>query len=61
MGHRERQKQCDRCQGQASILYRIQCALSDPWQLVCRDCWSQIQTQYPDYHYGGTWKAKKRH
>jgi hypothetical protein len=58
---RVRQKQCDRCQTVATVLYRVQLDASERWQFVCPDCWPQVQQDNPHYTYGGTWKARKRH
>jgi hypothetical protein len=58
---RVRQKQCDRCQGFAAQLYRVQLDASREWQFVCDRCWPKIRDNNPYYTYGGTWKARKRH
>jgi len=58
---RVRQKTCDRCQVVAKVLYRVQLDASARWQFVCPDCWPSVQQDNPDYTYGGTWKARKRH
>ncbi|MEM1279534.1 MAG: hypothetical protein AAF827_01695 [Cyanobacteria bacterium P01_D01_bin.6] len=58
---RVREKHCDRCQTQATVLYRVQIDASGRWQFVCDACWPIVQTDNPNYVYGGTWKARKRH
>ena len=58
---RLREKQCDRCQILAAVLYRVQIDVSGHWQFVCDACWAIVQKDNPDYVYGGTWKARKRH
>ena len=59
MGLRSRQKECDRCTGLHSILYRVKQDSSGGWSFVCRDCWAIVQRNNPHYVYGGTWKARK--
>ncbi|RZM75222.1 hypothetical protein [Leptolyngbya iicbica] len=58
---RVREKQCDRCQTMATVLYRVQIDESGRWQFVCPHCWPTVQQNNPHYTYGGTWKARKRH
>ncbi|NEP16803.1 MAG: hypothetical protein F6J97_07840 [Leptolyngbya sp. SIO4C1] len=60
MGKRRlRQKQCDRCQATAAVLYRVQIDQSGQWQFVCDACWPEVSQNNPHYVYGGTWKAQK--
>ncbi|MEM9534579.1 MAG: hypothetical protein AAGA40_02800 [Cyanobacteria bacterium P01_E01_bin.45] len=58
---RTREKNCDRCQSTASVLYRVQFDASGQWMFVCDRCWPAIRDNNSYYTYGGTWKAKKRH
>jgi hypothetical protein len=56
---RNRTKDCDRCQKNVDIMYRVQVDKSASWQLVCHDCQTILSNQQ-GYTYGGTWKARKR-
>jgi hypothetical protein len=58
---RTRTKACDRCGQGATVLYRVKAHSDGPWQFVCDRCWPNLSTGYPNYTYGGTWKARKRH
>ena len=58
---RVREKQCDRCQDLAQVLYRVQTDESGRWQFVCQACWPAVEKDNPHYTYGGTWKARKHH
>ncbi|AFY95848.1 hypothetical protein [Chamaesiphon minutus] len=65
---RIRTKRCDCCQQLSDVLYRVRVVSgASPvekqdgnWQFVCNHCWQTIDSDSPDYSYGGTWKAHKR-
>jgi alpha-D-ribose 1-methylphosphonate 5-phosphate C-P lyase len=58
---RIREKSCGLCGESAPVLYRVQIDPSGEWRFVCDRCWPAVREDNPDYTYGGTWKAKKRH
>jgi hypothetical protein len=58
---RQREKCCDLCGAIAPVLFRVQIDVTQQWQLICPTCQVQVSQNNPHYHYGGTWKAKKRH
>ncbi|MGK7905644.1 MAG: hypothetical protein AB4040_00230 [Synechococcus sp.] len=58
---RIREKSCDCCNTKAPVLYRVQLDTSGEWSFVCDRCWPTVRENNPHYHYGGTWKASKRH
>ena len=50
---------CDRCVSEGPIHFRVRTEIEPDWQLVCPECWAQLQSQ-PGYCYGGTRKANRR-
>ncbi len=50
---------CDYCGQDGSIHYRIRTAASVNWRFACPECW-KVQSQQPQYQYGGTRKANRR-
>jgi len=57
---RLRRKACDVCGERKETLYRIQTELAGDWYFACPTCRDQ-RADDPNYRYGGTWKARKRH
>ena len=58
---RLREKSCDACGQVSSALYRVQRDSSLEWVFLCPVCREKAARDNPNYVYGGTWKAKKRH
>ncbi|MEB3358970.1 MAG: hypothetical protein VKK04_19750 [Synechococcales bacterium] len=58
---RTRRKRCDRCLNEFPVLFRVQYDDSRQWYFVCDRCLPQVKEGNPQYTYGGTWKAEKRH
>ncbi len=58
---RTRQKICDHCQTNSTVLYRVQLGINQPWIYLCPMCRTKAELEFTAYRYGGTWKAKKRH
>ena len=58
---RIRTKKCQRCENSANTLYRVRLTKQGDWTFVCPVCLDQVRNGNPDYQYGGTWKARKRH
>jgi hypothetical protein len=58
---RQREKCCDLCAAIVPVLFRVQTDATQQWQLICQICQAKASSNNPHYHYGGTWKAKKRH
>jgi RNase P subunit RPR2 len=52
-------KPCNICHSLVGIRYRIRYQKDGDWVLVCPDCWQEVSQDNPNYHYGGTWKAKR--
>ena len=50
---------CERCQAEGSVQYRVSSDTSDGWIFVCPACWPQFRQQ-EGYRYGGTRKANRR-
>ena len=50
---------CDYCGKEGPIQYRIRTAASPEWMFACPVCW-KVQSEEPDYQYGGTRKANRR-
>ncbi|HCV57657.1 MAG TPA: hypothetical protein DGR08_08730 [Synechococcales bacterium UBA12195] len=50
---------CDYCGQDGSVHYRIRTAVSATWRFACPECW-KVQSQQPQYQYGGTRKANRR-
>ena len=50
---------CDYCGQDGSVHYRIRTEVSATWRFACPKCW-KVQSQEPQYQYGGTRKAKRR-
>ena len=57
---RLRRKACDVCGERKDVLYRIQTEPAGDWYFACPSCRNQ-RADDPNYRYGGTWKARKRH
>jgi hypothetical protein len=57
---RQREKCCDLCESIAPVLFRVQIDATQLWRFVCQTCYDRVSQDNPHYHYGGTWKAKKR-
>jgi hypothetical protein len=57
---RQREKYCDLCESIAPVLFRVQIDATLVWRFVCQTCYDRVSQDNPHYHYGGTWKAKKR-
>jgi len=53
-------KACENCKAVSSSLYRVVQDDATAWTLICQVCRTQVEP-YPNYRYGGTWKADKRH
>lgn len=58
---RIRSKPCDRCGTEAKALFRARVAKDGDWVFLCEPCLLQAKVDNPNYQYGGTWKARKRH
>jgi hypothetical protein len=58
---RIRTKACQCCQKPGDTLYRVRVDESRNWIFVCPACLELVKPGNPLYHYGGTWKSKKRH
>lgn len=61
MKTRVRQKSCQRCLVVSDRLFRVQADSSKQWLLLCPSCQRLVSADNPEYVYGGTWKATKRH
>ena len=58
---RIRIKSCEVCDRVADTRYRIQTDPAEGWFFACGRCLVRLKAAHPEYRYGGTWKAKKRH
>lgn len=50
---------CDCCQAEGPIQYRVRSDRVEGWMFVCPTCWPRFQAQ-AGYRYGGTRKANRR-
>ena len=50
---------CDCCQTEGPIQYRVRSDRVEGWMFVCPTCWPRFQAQ-AGYRYGGTRKANRR-
>ncbi|PVE04890.1 hypothetical protein B472_16770 [Limnohabitans sp. Rim28] len=57
---RSRVKACEKCKAVSSTLYRVAPDETGSWTMLCQSCRTQAE-RHPNYRYGGTWKADKRH
>ncbi|MBH72477.1 MAG: hypothetical protein CMM57_02190 [Rhodospirillaceae bacterium] len=58
---RERYKDCAKCGRTASVLFRCKFQNNTGWVFLCNACLNIVKKECPDtYHYGGTWKSKKK-
>ena len=58
---RVRTKKCYRCKNQKEVLYRCRYAEFKDWMFLCGKYLQKVKTEFLDaYHYGGTWKNKKK-
>lgn len=62
MGRKQKKisaKPCDRCGEASDRLIRARADEAKCWQLVCNECWPELQSS-PSYQYGGLWRSVKR-
>ena len=52
-----RKKNCDHCDKDATIMYRVQIDTTKKWVFICKSCLNHLKPGNKSYRYGGTWKA----
>ena len=58
---RIRTKSCFKCDVQKEVLYRCRYKELNDWVFLCGKCLNEVKTLFENtYHYGGTWKSKKK-
>ena len=58
---RTRSKPCAHCGVEAKALFRARLTQAADWLFLCEPCLLRAKEGHPEYQYGGTWKARKRH
>lgn len=61
MGKRKRvrERNCQQCDADSSVLYRVRTDVEVEWRLLCPNC-QKVCAIEAGYQYGGTWKSVKR-
>ena len=52
-----KKKNCDHCDKDATIMYRVQIDTTKKWIFICKSCLNYLKPSNKSYRYGGTWKA----
>ena len=52
-----RTKTCAHCNGEDSVMYRVQYKPGKTWCFLCKPCVNEVKPDNPLYRYGGTWKG----
>ena len=52
-----RTKMCARCNGEESVMFRVQHKPGKTWVFLCKPCVEAVKVDNPFYRYGGTWKG----
>ena len=52
-----KKKNCDHCDKDANIMYRVQIDTTKKWIFICKSCLNHLKPGNKSYRYGGTWKA----
>lgn len=50
-------KMCAHCNGEESVMYRVQYKPGKMWCFLCKPCVNEVKLDNPFYRYGGTWKG----
>ena len=50
-------KVCAHCNGEDSVMYRVQYKSGKTWCFLCKTCVNEVKPDNPLYRYGGTWKG----
>lgn len=50
-------KVCAHCNGEDSVMYRVQYKSGKMWCFLCKTCVNEVKLDNPLYRYGGTWKG----
>ena len=52
-----RTKTCAHCNGEESVMYRVQYKPGKTWCFLCHSCVQEVKKDNAFYRYGGTWKG----
>ena len=50
-------KVCAHCNGEESVMFRVQYKPGKTWCFLCKPCVNEVKPNNPHYRYGGTWKG----
>ena len=53
-----RTKTCAHCNGEDSVMYRVQYKPGKTWCFLCKPCVNEVKPDNPLYRCGGTWKGE---